>query len=107
MMCCTAVDAAGDAGWMKERLLWATDKLNLSNADKDARLSHWHFSTLPLTGLSDVGANFIPYLMGRWRASKKILTASESGAVSCNIAQTLVAFHAHAHNPIDTFLSVI
>ena len=77
---------------MKERLLWATDKLNLSNADKEARLSHWHFSTLPLTGLSDVGANFIPYLMGRWRASKKILTASESGAVRSNIAQTLVAF---------------
>ncbi|BDA49567.1 hypothetical protein COCOBI_14-1860 [Coccomyxa sp. Obi] len=73
------LDAAGDAGWMKERLLWATDKLNINNAEKEARLSHWHFSTLPLSGLSDVGANFIPYLMGRWRASKKILTASESG----------------------------
>lgn len=44
------------------------------------RLSHWHFSTLPLSGLSDVGANFIPYLMGQWRASKKILSATTAGA---------------------------
>lgn len=92
---CTAVDAAGDAGWMKERLLWATDKLNMNNAEKEARLSHWHFSTLPLSGLSDVGANFIPYLMGRWRASKKILTASDSGAVSSDIAHAWWRLCAH------------
>lgn len=81
---------------MKERLLWAIDKLNMSTAEKDARMSHWHFSTLPLTGLSDVGANFIPYLMGRWRASKKILTASESGCCRQQYCACMVAFlHLH------------
>jgi hypothetical protein len=41
--------------------------------------AHLHFSTLPLTGLSDVGANFIPYLMAQWRASKKVVSAPSAG----------------------------
>ena len=75
------MDAAGDAGWMKERLLWAMDKLEMGNAEREPRLAHWHFSSLPLSGLSDAGANFIPYLMGRWRASKKTLSAVVSGSL--------------------------
>ena len=54
--------------------MWGMEKLGLSAAERDARLAHLHFSTLPLTGLSDVGANFIPYLMGQWPASKKIVS---------------------------------
>ncbi len=77
---CFAVDAAGDAGWMKERLLWAMDKLGMRDTERKPRLAHWHFSSLPLSGLSDVGANFIPYLLGRWRASKKTISASVSGS---------------------------
>lgn len=67
---------------MKERLLWALDRVNMDDAERQLRLTHWHFSSLPLSGLSDVGANFIPYLMGRWRATKKIMTASTSGGAS-------------------------
>ena len=59
--------------------MWAMDKLEMSNAEREPRLAHWHFSSLPLSGLSDVGANFIPYLMGRWRASKKTISAAVSG----------------------------
>ena len=73
------MDATNDTTWMKERLIWAMDKLDLAQADRDLWLAHLHFSTLPMTGLSDIGANFIPYLMGRWRAAKKVVSRTGSG----------------------------
>ena len=64
---------------MKQRLLWAMDKLDLSQASREAWLAHLHFSTLPMTGLSDIGANFVPSLMGKWRATKKVLALRGPG----------------------------
>ena len=60
---CTAVDAVGDVTAMRYRLLWAMDKLDVKHAARQEWLAHLHFATLPLSGLSDVGANFIPYLV--------------------------------------------
>lgn len=59
----TAVDALGDVTMMRDRLSWAMDELEVKHSEKQQWLSHLHFATLPLSGLSDVGANFIPYLV--------------------------------------------
>ena len=78
--CAATVDATNDTTWMKQRLLWAMDKLDLAQANREAWLAHLHFSMLPMTGLSDIGANFIPSLMGKWRATKKVLSTNDAGA---------------------------
>ncbi|CAL5224693.1 g7419 [Coccomyxa viridis] len=75
------LDALGDVTMMSDRLQWAMDELDLKHSERKQWLSHLHFAKLPLSGLSDVGANFIPYLMGRWRASKKVLSAVPSGSM--------------------------
>ena len=59
----SAVDALGDVTAMQKRLMWAMDELELGRSEKQDWESHLHFATLPLSGLSDVGANFIPYLV--------------------------------------------
>ena len=59
----SAVDAVGDVTAMRDRLLWAMDKLEVKHAERQEWLAHLHFARLPLSGLSDVGANFIPYLV--------------------------------------------
>lgn len=59
----SAVDALGDVKAMQKRLMWAMDELELRLSEKRNWESHLHFATLPLSGLSDVGANFIPYLV--------------------------------------------
>ena len=59
----SAVDALGDVKAMQKRLMWAMDELELGLSEKQDWESHLHFATLPLSGLSDVGANFIPYLV--------------------------------------------
>ena len=59
----TAEDALGDVTMMRDRLSWAMDELELKHSQKQQWMSHLHFATLPLSGLSDVGANFIPYLV--------------------------------------------
>ena len=59
----SAVDALGDVKAMQKRLMWAMDDLELGLSEKQDWESHLHFATLPLSGLSDVGANFIPYLV--------------------------------------------
>ena len=48
---------------MRDRLMWAMDDAELTHSQKQEWLSHLHFAKLPLTGMSDVGANFIPYLV--------------------------------------------
>ena len=48
---------------MRDRLSWAMDDLDLKHSETQQWLSHLHFAKLPLSGLSDVGANFIPYLV--------------------------------------------
>ena len=75
---------------MKQRLLWAMDKLDLSQASREAWLAHLHFSTLPMTGLFDIRANFIPSLMGKWRATKKVLAMSGPGE---SVPATLAKMH--------------
>jgi len=57
------VDALGDVTAMRDRLMWAMDNADLTHSQKQEWLSHLHFAKLPLTGMSDVGANFIPYLV--------------------------------------------
>jgi len=57
------VDALGDVTAMRDRLMWAMDDADLTHSHKQEWLSHLHFAKLPLTGMSDVGANFIPYLV--------------------------------------------
>ena len=63
LMSHTAVDALGDVTMMRARLSWAMDELNLKHSESQQWLSHLHFAKLPLSGLSDVGANFVPYLV--------------------------------------------
>lgn len=48
---------------MRDRLSWAMDELDMKHSERRQWLSHLHFAKLPLSGLSDVGANFIPYLV--------------------------------------------
>ena len=48
---------------MRDRLSWAMDELELKHSEREQWLSRLHFAKLPLSGLSDVGANFIPYLV--------------------------------------------
>ena len=48
---------------MRDRLSWAMDELDLKHSERKQWLSHLHFAKLPLSGLSDVGANFVPYLV--------------------------------------------
>ncbi len=48
---------------MSDRLSWAMDELDLKHSERKQWLLHLHFAKLPLSGLSDVGANFIPYLV--------------------------------------------
>lgn len=60
---CAAVDALRDVMLMRDRMLWAMDEVDLKQSKKQEWLSHLHFAKLPLSGLSDVGANFIPYLV--------------------------------------------
>ena len=63
---------------MQNRLLWAMDKLEVKHAERQEWLAHLHFASLPLSGLSDVGANFIPYLV----------------CCSCQCMPCLVSMHA-------------
>ncbi len=57
------MDALGDVKQMQKRLMWAMGELGLDLSQKQDWEFHLHFATLPLSGLSDVGANFIPYLV--------------------------------------------
>ena len=56
---------------------WAASQLGLGAAEAAARLGRLAFATLPMSGLSDVGANFIPYLLDHkpWRSLRKVLVA--------------------------------
>ena len=64
-ICAATVDATNDTTWMKQRLLWAMDKLDLSQASREAWLAHLHFSTLPMTGLSDIRRQLHPLAHGQ------------------------------------------
>ncbi|KAK9821321.1 hypothetical protein WJX81_001912 [Elliptochloris bilobata] len=70
------LDAAGQANAMRGRLRWAASQLGLGAAQAAARLDRLAFATLPVSGLSDVGANFLPYLLDHWRSPRKRLTAT-------------------------------
>ena len=70
-----AVDAQARAEAMRSRLQWAADRLGLGAAQAAARLDRLAFATLPVSGLSDVGANFLPYLLDHWRSPRKMLLA--------------------------------
>ena len=71
----SAVDAQGQAEAMRGRMRWAASQLGLAAAEAAARLDRLAFATLPVSGLSDVGANFLPYLLDHWRSPRKVLVA--------------------------------
>jgi len=79
-----AVDAKARAEEMRDRLAWAADRLRLGAAQAAARMARLAFATLPMSGLSDVGANFLPYLLDHWRSPRKVLAAvGGAGAPPC------------------------
>jgi hypothetical protein len=61
---------------MRDRLAWAADRLRLGAAQAAARMARLAFATLPVSGLSDVGANFLPYLLDHWCSPRKVLAAA-------------------------------
>ena len=65
---------------MRGRMRWAASQLGLSAAQAAARLDSLAFATLPVSGLSDVGANFLPYLLDHWRSPRKVLVAGIGAA---------------------------
>ena len=62
---------------MRGRMRWAASQLGLGAAEAAARLAQLAFATLPMSGLSDVGGNFLPYLLDHkpWRSPRKVLVA--------------------------------
>ena len=60
---------------MRGRMRWAASQLGLGAAEAAARLERLAFATLPMSGLSDVGGNFLPYLLDHWRSPRKVLIA--------------------------------
>lgn len=81
------MDAQGQAEAMRGRMRWAASQLGLGAAGAAARLDRLAFATLPMSGLSDVGANFLPYLLDHWRSPRKILVAGTGASTghACEI----------------------
>ncbi len=71
---------------MSDRLQWAMDELDLKHSERKQWLSHLHFAKLPLSGLSDVGANFIPYLVRAGVSCDRKLHLEGSLPVSVSIS---------------------
>ena len=88
----TAEDALSDVTMMRDRLSWAMDELQLKRPEKQQWLSHLHFATLPLSGLSDVGANFIPYLVSVHPSVLDSSTMSGTLALSASLKTRASAF---------------
>lgn len=76
---CCAVDAASDARMMRARLQAAAQSLGLTEQQQLQRLGSFHFANVPMSGVSDSGANFLPNLMGRWTSSRRLIRAQAPG----------------------------
>ncbi|KAK9816886.1 hypothetical protein WJX72_006713 [[Myrmecia] bisecta] len=70
---------ANDTTMMRSRLLEEMAALNFTQSAVQQQLARFHFSKLPMTGVSDYHANWIPYLMGHWKAPKKVIEAMGPG----------------------------
>lgn len=64
---------------MQSALKAAAASLLAEGQDMRAKLDHFHFATVPMSGLSDAGANFLPNLMGRWTSSTRKVHAASTG----------------------------
>ena len=102
-----AVDAQGRAEAMRSRLQWAADQLGLGAAQAAARLDRLAFVTLPVSGLSDVGANFLPYLLDHWRSPRKVLIASTGSGSICSCWARLEVESALTARPLVSMRKVL
>lgn len=64
---------------MRGRLMEEMAALEFNNSAMQQQLERFHFASLPMTGVSDVRANWIPYLMGHWQSPKKVIRAHGAG----------------------------
>ncbi|KAK9805085.1 hypothetical protein WJX73_003188 [Symbiochloris irregularis] len=68
-----------DSEMMRAVLQAATDNLPVSNRARAVSLSNMHFGDVPMTGISDKGANFLTSLMGQWTSARAIMQATSTG----------------------------
>ena len=77
-----AVDAAADAKMMQARLYEAASAISKDGQEQADLMQNFHFANVPMSGVSDEGANFLPYLMGHWRSGRHVITTHSAGKCS-------------------------
>ena len=82
-VCAATVDAEADAKLMQSSLREALASLSSDEQRAAASLDNMHFATVPMSGVSDKGANFLPNLMGHWTSGRAIMSAQSTGTPLC------------------------
>lgn len=67
---------------MRDSILSAMRRQGKSEAEVNARLAFFHFAKVPMSGVSDKGANFLPNLMGNWPSSRAVVKTHDLGEPS-------------------------
>ena len=73
------MDAAADAQMMQAALQKAAHDLNMPEKQEQIE-QKFNCADVPMSGVSDMGANFLPNLLGHWTSARRIVTASNTGA---------------------------
>ena len=79
---CEAAVPVVDATYMQGRVLQAAAEVGLADASVTRLLNKLFFAQPNLAGLSDTHANFLPYLLDKWRSPRKVVAADGAGMQS-------------------------
>ncbi len=68
-----------DAQYFRTRIRDSLTALNVTENNLEKRMQQFNFGTMNLASVSDVGANFLPYLLDHWKSPRRKLVANGTG----------------------------